>query len=367
MQDFDLRTVVALLDKTSLRGVQTRAVAIPATFAAALLLLGLDIWFRPHSLSPIVIAYQKACTQNPYLLSCSKQVLSHLPTFFSLGLVISSLLAAGWTLWGQLRKARRLSRIVETRACPAPRKLVKAATGLGILDDVICVRDERLYAFCHGIRNMQICVSTGVIRQLSQEELRAGLLHESCHLRNRDPLKLLGMRVVTSAFRMLPVVGELRQRYQLAKEIEADHLAAQGTSLVSLANALLKVFTSDQHWPDPEQAPAGAFSVTEERIIRLAGGNAGKVPPISRGSVLASLFVGVALFVSTFGLTEASGYWTTRGQDCRPLVDTYKAARSVHSVGVSRCAYNGTHENVIQYSALPQLRTETILGGVFSE
>lgn len=337
--------MVALLDEEKLARENTRAVALSVAFAAMLTTLGLQIWLWPTSLSSVANAYQEACARNPYLLSWTNHVLPLFPIFL-VCLVVSSLIAASWTLRSQLEMDRRLLRTIRRNAVPIPRKLAKAAAGLPILDRVICVSDPRLFAFCQGLRKPQICVSTGLIDRLSQEEIRAVLLHESSHLLNRDPVKFLGTRVLASALQMLPVVYELQQRYQLAREISADRLAVQGTNVTALANALLKVIASDQSRVELANAPVGAFDVTRERIVRLAGAGPDK-PPIPRRSVISSLLVAIALFISTLGFAEASEYWAARGHDCKPVLSVHKTKTHSVDIGLPNCRHVGNYDNTV--------------------
>ncbi|MBI2953016.1 MAG: M56 family metallopeptidase [Chloroflexi bacterium] len=331
-------------DKVDSLGEETRAVVIAASFAVALTLAGLVIWLWPSLLSPLTIAYQAACERYPDLFSWSKHVLPLLPVLI-VCLVFSSLIAAAWTMWSQLETARRLSRAIKENTIPAPHKLRRVAAPLVIPGCVICVKDRRLYAFCKGIRQPQICVSSGLVRSLNEDELRAVLLHELYHLRHRDPLRLLGIRVVGAALQMLPVVGELQQRYCLVKEIAADRAAIKGTSVVILARALLKVLTADEQMPELASAPIGALSITKERVTRLANADDDQVPPLTRRSIVSSTFVALALFVSTFGFAEASSYWATKSHDCHPLPVTHKATIPSPVVSAAQCSHIGNYEN----------------------
>ncbi len=268
-----------------------------------------------------------------------------LPVFFA-SIAVASLTAAAWTLWRQMQASRKLSERIVANACPAPSKLASVAADLCLLDYVTCVGDSRLFAFCWGVYKPRICISVGLVKHLSEDELKAVLLHERCHLQNRDPLSLLLVRVVTGALHMLPVFWEICNRHRLKREIEADRVAVQGTSLITLANALLKVLSSGQQLPELRYAPVGNFDVTQERVARLSDPSVTQMPPFSKGSLASSLFVVGALFLSTVGVSEASGYWASVGHHlCRPSVTYQKEATSTSEYHSATCVHTGTSQS----------------------
>jgi beta-lactamase regulating signal transducer with metallopeptidase domain len=72
--------------------------------------------------------------------------------------------------------------------------------------------------------------------------LEALLLHEKYHVENRDPLKILLGRIVTSALFFVPVLKAIFRRYLIEKEVAADQCAIkyQGHSR-GIAGALYKM------------------------------------------------------------------------------------------------------------------------------
>ena len=60
---------------------------------------------------------------------------------------------------------------------------------------------------------------------LASDELEALLLHEKCHLKNHDPLKILLGRLTASALFFIPILKDLPKRYLIRKEIAADQSA----------------------------------------------------------------------------------------------------------------------------------------------
>lgn len=145
-----------------------------------------------------------------------------------LGLLpIASLLGIGslvrqWWATRQFVQARAGNRL----ACPPP-SLVRLSERLGLTGRVDVVRAPHPYSFCYGLLRPRICLSTGLVRLLSEAEIEAVLLHERYHLRHRDPLKILLARVLGHAFFFLPLVAELGRHYQLATEVAADREVIQ--------------------------------------------------------------------------------------------------------------------------------------------
>lgn len=181
-----------------------------------------------------------------------------------------------------------LIRSLLARTIALPQRVTEVAGALGLSGRVDLVADRRPFSFCYWFRRPRICLSTGLIQRLTDDELRAVLLHERYHLRQRDPLRLVIARYFAAGLYVVPVVAELVEYYTVQKEVAADHDAVRTLGGArELASALFKVL------PDADEvdlgllAPVGALSVTEARIDRLLDGRA--VPLVlSRASVALS-------------------------------------------------------------------------------
>ena len=85
-------------------------------------------------------------------------------------------------------------------------------------------------------------MSKGLIEALSEEELRAVLLHELGHAERRDPLRLLIVRGISDALWFLPLAGELAAGFADAAEQAADEAAVRKMpDPLDLASAIVKV------------------------------------------------------------------------------------------------------------------------------
>ena len=192
------------------------------------------------------------------------------------------------SLFGQLLATLSLIRTLLSRRVTVSHRVGAVAIALGLAGRVDVVRDVRPFSFCYWFRSPRICLSTGLIKRLDDAELRAVLLHERYHLRQRDPLRLVIARYFAAGLYVVPVVEELVEYYTVQKEVAADQAAVRAMGGVrELASALFKVL------PDAEDVdlgllvPVGSLSVTEARIDQLVDGRS--VPlALSRASLVLS-------------------------------------------------------------------------------
>jgi beta-lactamase regulating signal transducer with metallopeptidase domain len=98
--------------------------------------------------------------------------------------------------------------------------------------------------------------------------LEAIILHEKYHIENRDPLKIILGRMVTSALFFVPVLKAVFRRYLIENEVAADRSAIeyQGHGR-GIAGALYKVSLSKSM---VVHAAANAGDALEYRIDYLA-------------------------------------------------------------------------------------------------
>jgi beta-lactamase regulating signal transducer with metallopeptidase domain len=192
------------------------------------------------------------------------------------------------SLFRQLFATARLIRTLLARQVAVPRRVRTAAAGLGLDGRIDVVDDGRPFSFCYWFLRPRVCVSTGLVRRLAADELRAVLLHERYHVRHRDPLKLVIARYFAAGLYVVPVVEELVEYYTLEKEIDADEDAvAELGEVRPLAAALYKVL------PDADEVslgllvPVSALSVTEARIEQLVNGRSVRLR-LSKGALALS-------------------------------------------------------------------------------
>ena len=122
---------------------------------------------------------------------------------------------------------------------PAPLRV--AAEPLGIARRVDVVATGEAFAVTHGLLRPRILLSTGLLDTLDEPELTAVLVHERHHLLARDPLRLLGARLLAGYGWYLPLLRWWAQRLALRRELAADRAATTSAGVAAVAGALLKL------------------------------------------------------------------------------------------------------------------------------
>ena len=192
------------------------------------------------------------------------------------------------SLFGQLLATLSLIRTLLSRRVTVSRRVGDIAASVDLVGRIDVVRDPRPFSFCYWFRRPRICLSTGLIKRLDDAELRAVLVHERYHLRQRDPLRLVIARYFAAGLYVVPVVEELVEYYTVQKEVAADQAAVRAMGGVrELASALFKVLPDADDVDLGLLVPVGSLSVTEARIEQLVEGH--PVPlALSRASVALS-------------------------------------------------------------------------------
>ncbi|MDQ2808779.1 MAG: M56 family metallopeptidase [Chloroflexota bacterium] len=165
----------------------------------------------------------------------------------------------------QIRRTRRMLRQLLQFARPVDAALHTFLQTLHLADRLDLVQTTVPLAFCYGIRRPRICLSTGLIAVLDQDELTAVLWHEQAHLVQRDPFKVAFGRAWVAAFFFVPLAHGLYRQYLLAKEVAADAYAcARQGSNGPLTGALAVLL----EWQSAAQPPvaAGATELLETRV-----------------------------------------------------------------------------------------------------
>ena len=142
-------------------------------------------------------------------------------------------------------------------------------------------------AFVAGLRRPRIFCSPALGTFLSEDELRAVLLHERFHQLDRAPAKLIVLETLAPALNLVAAGRDWLARRVAALEIAADRYALdEGSSRSALARALVKL------------APAGAgssgigfASATELRVKALLGEEADHNHGSTLGLVLGAVML----------------------------------------------------------------------------
>ncbi|TMG44173.1 MAG: M56 family metallopeptidase [Chloroflexi bacterium] len=176
------------------------------------------------------------------------------------------------TLFRQLAATAMLIRRLVSQKVAEPRSVAFAASGLELDGKIDVVADSRPFSFCYWFLRPRICLSTALVDRLDIDELRAVLLHERYHLRQRDPLRLVIARYFAAGLYVVPVVDELVGFFTLQKEIAADQAAVRANGVEALASALDKLLPDADDVSLGLLVPVSSLSVTEARIDQLVAG-----------------------------------------------------------------------------------------------
>ncbi len=197
-----------------------------------------------------------------------------------------------------------LRRLIRSGRRPCPAAVREAAAAVG-LDGRVDVADSgEAFAVTYGLFRPRVVVGAGLAGVLSPAELSAVLAHERCHLRHRDPLRLLAARLLAGYACWLPVTGWLADRLALRLELAADADAAERCGRGALAGALLKLGDTQ---PCPAMAGASRRGSLEARVAQLEGGKPAR-PRLARAKLAASacnLAVLLAAGTCCVGLSQA--------------------------------------------------------------
>jgi hypothetical protein len=206
---------------------------------------------------------------------------AHLGTAAGLGATSFTLGAVVLVVARQARRGRDVRRAVARARLPVlPPPVARAALLTGTTAWVDVVEARRPFAFVYGWRNPRVCVSTGLVDQLSAEELRAALLHERWHVMRRDPARLTIAVAIRCAFRFLPTFPTRVERYVVAVEVAADRFVVREMGHArALAGALLRL--------EPVGVAPGFAGQTDARVAALIDG--GSVAARTRSWIAATV------------------------------------------------------------------------------
>lgn len=144
---------------------------------------------------------------------------------------------------------------------------------LNLKDKVVVFNSRQLSAFCYGIRDPKIYISSSMLKKTSVSELKSVLKHEQYHLMHHDSIIMLAMHLANHIFGLLPGFAGIIQSLQINREIKADRYAA---SYLGNKKPLLSVIRKilEQKHDDTVFAPAiGKYETLEPRILFLTGKN----------------------------------------------------------------------------------------------
>lgn len=271
--------------------VLTVAVAVPLALALALTLLPGAVQRALHGSD----AFVQTCLAALYGLG------QRLPPIGTVVLAVALTAATAGM-------ARALALVIRTRAftsgcvrMPSPSSLASMTDRLGIGGRVVVFDAPIATAFTAGLLHPRIYVSNSALWDLGQDELEAVLLHERAHLERSDPIRIAIVRLLASGLFYVPLAEELRRRFEIAKELDADRaVIATQRGIAPLAAALERMGRAaplrTQH------LAVGAWSCASARIGQLEGADsAALLPAVPARAGWLTAFALTALIALAFG------------------------------------------------------------------
>jgi Zn-dependent protease with chaperone function len=205
-----------------------------------------------------------------------EQDLPHFIKYHGSAIVAGGLLA--FASIRTVRQHRQVRRVTELATAPCP-KLAAAAAAASVRVQEIA--GDSCEIFVAGLFRPTVYVSSGALRRMGDEELRAALHHEAAHVANRDP----ALFTVLAFLRCLaPSTDRARLAFIQARERSADAEAARSVGQLALASALIAAVK-----PAPPALPVpgmGGSGPPDWRLRAILG-----VEPAERGGPRTSLKV----------------------------------------------------------------------------
>lgn len=195
----------------------------------------------------------------------------------------------------QVYKTRKYIKNILKNITPLPFKIRRIAKELGIENKLVVTKSGNFTSFCFGLFYSRICLNLKFVSSLTKEELRAVLLHEVHHLKNKDPLKILIAQTLQSLLFFLPISKDFQNHYLLSQEIAADKEVLKQTRVFALRNALIKSIDL----PEANFALAQFSEHNLEQRVKILTATSNQVTfKLSASRLIMSVFVVTFYFLS---------------------------------------------------------------------
>lgn len=242
--------------------------------------------------------------------------------------------AAIRSLQRQLVATERVARRVRAHLDRPPPRVRRIAAELGLPGRIEVIDTADVLSFTYGFLRPRVVVTRGMLAVTDDDQLRAVLEHERYHVRQLDPLKSLATRTVPDALFFLPALRELRDRYLVDRELDADRQVVDRLGRAPLAGALYKTLQAPPNWQPAAGAAVGGFDVLPARLSQMEAGRQPPPTPISRTALTVSAVSGVVL---TLMLASASGALPGGIADVHSQMMGAEQTRPVGAVGFLLC------------------------------
>lgn len=207
-------------------------------FTSIFLILGVVTFVVSQKFSSLLTHTVYYC--QAFISSLSFQIPHNLRLFLPIliGLIPVIFVIRLGVLYFSIKKLKK-EQVIKDKGYKGFNSLVRE---LRLVDKAFLVAGNKPFAFCLGVRNPKIYVSTTLIRLVNPKELKAILLHEKNHLEKKDTTTMFLAKVTEFLFPFFPIISDLTQSFILEREINADKAAINGLgSSKPLFSALKKL------------------------------------------------------------------------------------------------------------------------------
>ena len=139
----------------------------------------------------------------------------------------------------------------------------------------------------------KIYISSGLLKIVNINELRAVLAHEKYHLDHRDNVVMLTASIVQNLLPFFPIIKDFIKHYRIQRELEADAAAVTDRNNTHLISALEKLIQYEPQYAFVGASGLGVFDTLETRIRYLVHKTKYK-PRVTVANVVVS---GISFFV----------------------------------------------------------------------
>ena len=277
-----------------------QALALLVTFAVLSTLA--TVVLSEHGLEAVLALVVTVCSRTLHETLAHGEDLARLSFLLPLGLGVVMAMAEAIRLL--VSTHRRMTLLLQARRplTNRLRRLLRRSNWAGL---TILVDASRPLVFTQGLLKPKVCLSTGLMRMLSDGELEAVLRHEAHHVSSRDPLKILIVRCLARALFLLPAARDICEAYCVAKEIAADEYVSRTMGdAVPLARAIRKLLAVPPV-PMPGIAFMSSIGAMEARLLALL--DASRPLPLFRLNRLGLSLLGLLILLAV-AFAPAAGH-----------------------------------------------------------
>lgn len=178
-------------------------------------------------------------------------------------------------------------------------ELQRITQELTIAAQVRMIKTSQPLAICFGIFRPKIYISSGLLKIVNTNELRAILTHEKYHLDHRDNLVMLMASVVQNLLPFFPIIKDFIKHYRIQRELEADAVAiTDHNGNIHLVSALEKLIQHEPQYALVGASGLGVFDTLETRIRYLVHKTKYKPTITFKNGVISGVFLLVFLALS---------------------------------------------------------------------